>query len=116
LAQPSILDVVHAVKRVAPAHPTVSAWWYTPPQRLRLAGALPTVDPDDAVITVVVEGAPETFFAPAQVQAVERALSAALKSAPVRVRAHLGSDEERPLFRLLSRSANEILSKAPSTA
>jgi hypothetical protein len=104
VSQPSILDVVHAVKRASVVHPAVTAWWYTPPQRLRLSGALPTPSPDETVVTLVVEGAPDAFFEPAQLEAVERALSASLRSAPVRVRAHRGSGEERPLFRLLSAS------------
>jgi len=55
MKQPSILDVVHGVKAVAAGHPEVKAWWYTPPQRLRLAGELPGAE-SKLTIEVVVEG------------------------------------------------------------
>src|SRR5580704_18843080 len=54
LKQPSILDVVHGVKTVGAAHPEVTSWWYTPPQRLRLAGEMPGTGSATISIEVVV--------------------------------------------------------------
>jgi hypothetical protein len=99
LKQPSILDVVHGVKTVAPAHPEVTAWWYTPPQRLRLAGELPPRGDGLLAIELVVEATTATT---ATCERIAKELSAALKGAAVRVRTHRGSLEERPLFRVMS--------------
>jgi hypothetical protein len=100
---------------VAATFPSVAAWWYTPPQRLRLAGALPVADKNATTVTVVVEGSPGTAISPEELAAIERALSADLRSEPVRVRNHEGSDEPRPLFRLLSSSTKRISSEAVTT-
>jgi hypothetical protein len=105
LRQPSILDVVHGIKSVAAAHPEVSAWWYTPPQRLRLAGDLPGSASATLSIEVVVEGfepggttrTPEIPCAQ-----IAKELSAALSGTAVGVRMHRGDREERPLFRIVS--------------
>jgi hypothetical protein len=114
--QPSILDVVHGVKRVLPAHPEVSAWWYTPPQRLRLAGDLPGSGAAPLCIEVVVEaaGAEEVPCA-----TIARELTAALSATPhieVRVRIHRGDREERPLFRIVSPGKRSSSSEAPRPA
>jgi hypothetical protein len=110
--QPSILDVVHGVKSVVPAHPEVSAWWYTPPQRLRLAGDLPGSGSDPVAIEVVVEGAG------AEIPCVQIAkeLSSALSGTVVRVRMHRGDREERPLFRIVSPGKKSSSGEAPRPA
>jgi hypothetical protein len=114
MAQPSILDVVHAVKQVAAAQPSVAAWWYKPPQRLRLAGALPVADREGSTITIVVEGVQGRALPQEELTTMERALSGQLRSEPVRVRNYQGSDEPHPLFRLLS-SARRISSEVVTT-
>ncbi len=114
MKQPSILDVVHGVKLVLPAHPEVRAWWYTPPQRLRLAGELPrSGGPNVMSIEVVVEGR-GTEEIPCERIATE--LSAALNGAAVAVRVHGGEHEERRLFRIVSTGPGGSASDAPGPA
>jgi hypothetical protein len=97
MRQPSILDVVSAVKRVSRSHPEVTAWWYIPPQRLRLGGGeMPTIA-DTAGIEVVIEGGGD----PA---AIAAELTGTLRTAPVSVRPHRGGGHEGRLFRLMSRA------------
>jgi hypothetical protein len=108
LKQPSILDVVHGVKVVAPAHPEVVAWWYTPPQRLRLAGELPARG-ESLAIELVVE---TTESAIARCEQIAKELSLALRTA-VGVRTHRGTREERPLFRIVSGIAKQSSDGAP---
>jgi hypothetical protein len=114
LRQPSILDVVHGIKRVATAHPEVSAWWYTPPQRLRLAGDLP----DSASATLSIEVVVESFASAPEIPCVQIAkeLSAALSGIPVGVRMHRGDREERPLFRIVSPGKRSSSNEAPRPA
>jgi hypothetical protein len=115
LKQPSILDVVHGVKSVAPAHPEVAVWWYTPPQRLRLAGELPrpASAPAELTIEVVVAGSSGSTIACDQIAGE---LSRALAGIPVAVRPHRGAAEERPLFRIVSRAVGLVSSEAPEPA
>lgn len=112
MKQPSILDVVHGVKSVAAAHPEVTAWWYTPPQRLRLAGDLPSSGSSPLSIEVVVEG-PETEVPCAQ---IAKELSLALSGTAVRVRMHRGDNEDRRLFRIVSQGKRSSSSEAPRPA
>jgi hypothetical protein len=112
LKQPSILDVVHGVKAVAPAHPEVVAWWYTPPQRLRLAGELPARGESLLSIELVVE---TTEAATARCEQIAKELSLALRTA-VGVRTHRGTREERPLFRIVSGIAKPSSDGAPRPA
>jgi hypothetical protein len=98
LKQPSILDVVHGVKAVAPAHPEVVAWWYTPPQRLRLAGELPARG--------------ESLLSIERCEQIAKELSLVLRIA-VDVRTHRGTREERPLFRIVSGIAKPSPESAP---
>jgi hypothetical protein len=109
LRQPSILDVVHGVKSVIPAHPEVTTWWYTPPQRLRLAGDLPRSGSAALSIELVVEGAGAAEIPCA---AIARELSAAMSGAAVAVRTHRGEREERPLFRIVSQRERSSPSEA----
>ena len=110
MRQPSILDVVHGVKRVVPAHPEVTAWWYTPPLRLRLAGDLPRPETTGLSIEVVVEGARE--ISGAKMAQIATELSATLSGAVVRVRMHRGEGEPRPLFRIVSQRERSSGSEA----
>ena len=116
MRQPSILDVVHGVKRVAPAHPDVSAWWYTPPQRLRLAGDLPGSGSATLPIEVVVEGFEPALTAEIACAQIATELSAELSGIPVAVRMHRGEREERPLFRIVSPGKRSSSNEAPRPA
>jgi hypothetical protein len=97
--QPSILDVVSAVKRIAPSHAAVSSWWYTPAKRLRLTGDRPRAAEHDGVVEIAVQCHDATALDP---DAIARELSRALDGASVRVRAYRGAREDAHLFRLLS--------------
>jgi hypothetical protein len=99
MRQPSILDVVRAVKEIATGHHEVSSWWYAPPQRLRLAGALPASGAPLALVELAVEMVGDC--AP-NCETIARELSRALRGAPVRVRRYRGDLEPRHLFRLTS--------------
>jgi hypothetical protein len=100
MRQPRILDVVRAVKTVAHDHPEVAAWWYAPPQRLRLAGALPETGAPHALVELALEadGGRDAPFT-----AIARALSDSLDGVKVSARLYRGDLEQRPLFRLVSR-------------
>jgi hypothetical protein len=111
--QPSILDVVHGVKVVAPAHPEVKAWWYTPPQRLRLAGELPGLESALTLEVVVEPGARGGGEEVVACDVIANELSLALGGAVVGVRTHRGDREERPLFRVISRAAGHVSTEAP---
>lgn len=114
MKQPSILDVVQGVKTVAPAHPEVHAWWYTPPQRLRLAGELPrSTGPTVLSIEVVVEGRGAQEI---PCERIAEELSVALKGAAVAVRVHCGDREQRQLFRIVSTPVARSTSEAPRPA
>jgi hypothetical protein len=110
--QPSILDVVHGVKGVATTHPEVTTWWYTPPQRLRLAGERPGPASATLSIEVVVEG-PSGAAAIACAD-IAAELSAALSGVIVGVRMHRGAAEPRPLFRIVSQRERPAASEARS--
>ncbi len=115
MRQPSILDVVNGVKRVLPAHPEVSAWWYTPPQRLRLAGDLPGSGSAPLSIEVVVEAAAPLASGEVPCAKIAKELSEVLRI-EVRVRIHRGDREERPLFRIVSPGRRSSVSEAPRPA
>jgi hypothetical protein len=114
--QPSILDVVHGVKTIAPAHPEVSRWWYTPPQRLRLAGALPSSAGSPLSIEVVVQPAAGAHADSVPCERIARELSRALHDVTVAVRTHRGDAEERPLFRIVSQGDAASPTEAPRSA
>lgn len=94
--QPRILDVLRAVKAVAHLHPEVIAWWYAPPQRLRLGGALPSAD--RLPVEVAVEP-PDAEVENGKAFAADLARELGVT---VAVRGHRGGGEGRKLFRLLS--------------
>jgi hypothetical protein len=98
--QPSILDVVRAVTEVGPSHPEIRTWWYAPPKRLRLRGEL---EADGSRRQQIVEVAVEAAASSADFDALASELSRKLRGSPVSVRTFRGADEERQLYRLLSR-------------
>jgi hypothetical protein len=98
--QPSILDVVRAVAEIGPSHPEIRSFWYAPPKRLRLRGEL---EPDGSRRQQIVEVAVEPSSPSADFDALAGELSRKLKGSPVSVRRFRGADEERQLYRLLSR-------------
>jgi hypothetical protein len=114
LRQPSILDVVHGVKGVATTHPEVTAWWYTPPQRLRLAGERPGSASAGLSIEVVVEAPAVEGAAEIACAEIAAELSAALSGVIVGVRMHRGGAEPRPLFRIVSQRKPPAASEARS--
>jgi hypothetical protein len=98
MRQPSILDVLRAVRDVGAAHPEVRAWWYAPAQRLRLQGAVPEQGENPSI-----EIAIEVDKDDADLKGISAKIEDLLGCRPVSVRPHRGSGEERQLYRLLSR-------------
>jgi hypothetical protein len=103
MRQPSILDVVHAVKSAAARHPEVSGWWYLPVRLLRLQGERPASEDRVPQLEVVIEHGPAT----PDHDAIAREIAALLRDASVKVRSHRGVAEEHRLFRLASRRPKE---------
>ena len=98
MRRPSILDVLHAVRDVGPTYPEIRAWWYAPGRGLRLQGAVAGEQGGEAVEVVV-----ETDAGAADLSAICGDLADRLRRGPVSVRPHRGKDEDRQLYRLLSR-------------
>ena len=98
MRQPSILDVLRAVRDVGADHPEVRAWWYAPARRLRLQGAVPSSDE-----TPPIEIAIEVDKDEADLKGISSKIEELLGCRPVSVRPHRGPGEERQLYRLLSR-------------
>jgi hypothetical protein len=99
MRQPSILDVLRAVREVALAHPEVRTWWYAPVHRLRLQGALPS-GPDEARMEVAIEVDKHG----ADLEGIAAQIAEQLRCGPVSVRPYRGAQEERQLYRLFSRA------------
>ena len=99
MRQPSILDVLRAVREIALAHPEVRAWWYAPVHRLRLQGALPST-PDPSRIEVAIEVDKHG----ANLEGIAAQIAEQLRCGPVSVRPYRGAQEERQLYRLFSRA------------
>jgi hypothetical protein len=110
MRQARILDVLCAVREVAPAHPEVEAWWYAPPRRLRLQGERPRDARGDAcgggsgsegapAIEVVVEAG---SAASPDCVGIAAELARWLPGSALSVRLHRAAAEERQLFRLVS--------------
>jgi hypothetical protein len=97
MRHPRILDVLGAVREVAPGYPEVTTWWYAPPPRLRLSGELPARSPAPAALEVVVEGATEADAR----ERIARELVSRLGWSALSVRAFRGELEARPLYRLV---------------
>ncbi|HYZ90108.1 MAG TPA: hypothetical protein VE620_12490 [Myxococcales bacterium] len=98
MRQPSILDVLRAVRDVGAAHPEVRAWWYAPPQRLRLQGAVPSAGERPPI-----EIAIEVDKGEVDLKGMSSKFEELLDCRPVSVRPHRGAGEERQLYRLFSR-------------
>jgi hypothetical protein len=98
---PSILDVVRAVKALAGDHGEVSAWWYAPPRRLRLAGEKPN-EAGGRHVEIAIEGECDPATCDRIARQLSIALSGALRQTPVRVRPYRGKAEDARLYRLLS--------------
>jgi len=98
MRQPSILDVLRAVRDVGSAHPEVRAWWYAPGRRLHVEGKLAGEEGGEAVEIVV-----ETDAGAADLAGIGGDLADRLRRGPVSVRPHRGTGEERQVYRLLSR-------------
>jgi hypothetical protein len=98
MRQPSILDMLRAVKEVGSAHADVRAFWYAPTRTLRLQGELPGSRAPDAVEVVAEVDSPAVDLA-----AIGDELQRSLRGVPVRVRPHGGTSENRQLYRLWSR-------------
>jgi len=98
MRQPSILDVLRAVRDVGSAHPEVRAWWYAPARRLRLHGEVPSPS-DKTGIEIAIQVDKDD----ADLEGISSKIEQVLGCRPVSVRPHRGPGEERRLFRLLSR-------------
>ena len=98
MRQPSILDMLRAVKEVGSAHADVRAFWYAPTRRLRLQGELPGSQASESVEVVVEADSPAI-----DLSVLGDALGRSLRGVPVTVRRHRGASEERQLYRLWSR-------------
>jgi hypothetical protein len=94
----TILDVLRAVTRVAGGHREVEAWWYAPPQRLRVDGGAPPGS-DSGPPEVAVDAA---VGADVDHDLLARELGDLLRVPRVRVRRYQGSAEPRALFRLVT--------------
>ncbi len=95
MRQPRILDVMRAVRAVAPDHPEIRAFWYAPAQRLHLAGRAPKAPEVEVAVEPRSPGS-------ADFDVIARELSAQLRPATVAVRTYRGDAEERHLFRIVS--------------
>lgn len=95
----SILDVVRAVTDLAPAHPEVTVWWYSPTDMLRLQGELNAGALRRRPVEVAVEA--RGTISP-EYEEIAAELSERLWGNPVRVRAYEGLGETSRLFRVLS--------------
>ena len=112
MRQPSILDVLRAVREVGPTHPEVRAWWYAPGQRVRLQGVLAGEEARDALEVVI-----EADGDGADLPRIAGDLADRLRHGRVAVRRHRGNAEERQLYRLLSRGKPVTLAEsAPGDA
>ena len=114
MRHPSILDVVRAVTTIAPAHPEVRTWWYSPASQFRLHGELDRDSGERVPLEVAVEFETST---PPDFDEISAELANRLWMNPITVRPHRGAEERQRLVRILSgrhdRSATG--SREPST-
>lgn len=95
MQQPNILDVVRAVTAVAPDHPEVRVWWYSPEPDLRVKGDESSKRSLDFVLEF-------DDAAQADSELIAADLSARLNGNDVTVREHRGREETVRLFRMLT--------------
>lgn len=93
---PSILDLLSAVRRVAPNHPAAQSWWLTPRARLPVKGETSLAERSVRVIELGLEG-----IASEDCSRVERELSELLPGTMINVRV-LGPTERQGMIRLLT--------------
>ncbi len=94
----NVLDVVRAVTEVAPLYPGVAVWWYVP----RML--------HDPRIELLVEVSPE---AAVDLERAARDIGSRLEHATVHVGIHHGADEQRRLFKVVSRKPQEAERGSP---
>jgi hypothetical protein len=93
---PSILDLLSAVRRVAPNHPAAQSWWLTPRARLPVRGETSLAERSVRVIELGIEG-----VASHDCSRIERELSELLPGTMINVRL-LSPTERQGMIRLLT--------------
>lgn len=96
---PSILDLLSAVRRVAPNHPAAQSWWLTPRARLPVKGETSLAERSVRVIDLGIEG-----VASEDCSRIERELSELLPGTMINVRV-LSPTERQGMIRLLTADA-----------
>lgn len=104
---PSILDLLSAVRRVAPNHPAAQSWWLTPRARLPVKGETSLAERSVRVIELGIEG-----VANEECPRVERELSELLPGTMINVRV-LGPSERQGMIRLLTADATHKTETTP---
>ena len=99
MRQPNILDFVRAVTALAPSHPDVKRWWYSPRTPFALEGGSDEELASGRSYEVVVEAVPGI---PLDFGSIASELSTHLHGSRVAVRAHRGGHEDPGLYRLLT--------------
>jgi hypothetical protein len=98
---PSILDLLSAVRRVAPKHPAAQSWWLTPRARLPVKGETSLAERSVRVIELGIEG-----VASEDCSRIERELSELLPGTMINVRV-LSPTERQGMIRLLTAEATQ---------
>jgi hypothetical protein len=93
---PSILDLLSAVRRVAPKHAAAQSWWLTPRARLPVRGETSLAERSVRVIELGIEG-----VANDDCPRIERELSELLPGTMINVRV-LSPTERQGMIRLLT--------------
>jgi hypothetical protein len=93
---PSILDLLSAVRRVAPKHAAAQSWWLTPRARLPVRGETSLAERSVRVIELGIEG-----IAQDDCPRIERELSELLPGTMINVRM-LSPTERQGMIRLLT--------------
>lgn len=96
MRRPNILDVTRAIRAVAPAHPEVKVWWYSPAVVFRLAGESTEEPPPLMVVLELDAGASPDL------DGIASKLSDQLAGTRFSVRRHRGEAEDRQLVRVLT--------------
>lgn len=93
---PNILDILQAVKTVAPSAPHIEVWWLASRSRLHVSAH----GPERPAVDFVVDGTPHASDVADDVIA---RLSRALGGASVTLRFSRSASDTRAMFRLLTR-------------